>query len=161
MDTLTDPKVHQMPPLPPQALLFFLFAAAAFVGLCATARKKRNQSVEFAGSSATKQLAETAVSAWDALEKDREGDSSMALPLWQRRILMGERCELPKFSGLVLYDELGRPARSSSSHDSLLKVISKRKLNHPTLYISLMFAPTACMQVKPMPAVTTLRDLLV
>ncbi|URD79050.1 hypothetical protein MUK42_20694 [Musa troglodytarum] len=148
-----------MPPLPPQALLFFLFAAAAFVGRCATARKKRNQSVESVGSSATKRLAETASSAWDSLKEDREGDGSMTLPLWQKRILMGERCELPKFSGLILYDELGRPVRSSSSHDSLLKVISKRELNHPTLYISLMFASTACMQAKPTSAVTTLRDL--
>ncbi|XP_048574964.1 30S ribosomal protein S3-like [Triticum urartu] len=30
-------------------------------------------------------------------------------PVWQRRILMGMRCELPRFSGLVLYDEHGRP----------------------------------------------------
>ncbi|CAL9126268.1 unnamed protein product [Musa textilis] len=151
-----------MRPLPPQALLFFLFAAAAFVGRCATARKKRNQSVESVGSSATKRLAETAASAWDSLkEEDREGDGSMTLPLWQKRILMGERCELPKFSGLILYDELGRPVRSSSSHDSLLKVIIKRELNHPTLYISLMFASTTCMQTKPTSAVTTLRDLLV
>uniref|UniRef100_A0A453PWM5 Uncharacterized protein n=1 Tax=Aegilops tauschii subsp. strangulata TaxID=200361 RepID=A0A453PWM5_AEGTS len=26
-------------------------------------------------------------------------------PVWQRRILMGMRCELPRFSGLLLYDE--------------------------------------------------------
>lgn len=30
-------------------------------------------------------------------------------PVWQRRILMGMRCELPRFSGLLLYDEHGRP----------------------------------------------------
>ncbi|KQJ94506.1 uncharacterized protein LOC104583996 [Brachypodium distachyon] len=30
-------------------------------------------------------------------------------PVWQRRILMGMRCELPRFSGLILYDEHGRP----------------------------------------------------
>ncbi|OIT00319.1 PREDICTED: uncharacterized protein LOC109229918 [Nicotiana attenuata] len=29
-------------------------------------------------------------------------------PMWQRPILMGEKCELPKFSGLILYDERGR-----------------------------------------------------
>ncbi|XP_047050902.1 uncharacterized protein LOC124656148 [Lolium rigidum] len=29
-------------------------------------------------------------------------------PVWQRRILMGVRCELPRFSGLILYDEQGR-----------------------------------------------------
>lgn len=29
-------------------------------------------------------------------------------PVWQRPILMGEKCELPRFSGLILYDEKGR-----------------------------------------------------
>lgn len=28
-------------------------------------------------------------------------------PVWQRPILMGEKCELPRFSGLILYDEQG------------------------------------------------------
>lgn len=28
-------------------------------------------------------------------------------PLWQKKIIMGERCELPTFSGLILYDEKG------------------------------------------------------
>uniref|UniRef100_A0A0A9FPY8 Uncharacterized protein n=1 Tax=Arundo donax TaxID=35708 RepID=A0A0A9FPY8_ARUDO len=35
-------------------------------------------------------------------------------PVWQRRILMGTRCELPRFSGLILYDEHGRPLQSST-----------------------------------------------
>ncbi|KAG4123061.1 hypothetical protein ERO13_D11G302600v2 [Gossypium hirsutum] len=29
-------------------------------------------------------------------------------PVWQRPILMGEKCELPQFSGLILYDERGQ-----------------------------------------------------
>ena len=29
-------------------------------------------------------------------------------PVWQRPILMGEKCELPRFSGLILYDENGQ-----------------------------------------------------
>ncbi|CAK7351793.1 unnamed protein product [Dovyalis caffra] len=29
-------------------------------------------------------------------------------PVWQRPILMGEKCELPRYSGLILYDERGR-----------------------------------------------------
>ncbi|KAH7543960.1 hypothetical protein ACOSP7_031112 [Xanthoceras sorbifolium] len=29
-------------------------------------------------------------------------------PVWQRPILMGEKCKLPRFSGLILYDETGR-----------------------------------------------------
>ncbi|KAG9447582.1 hypothetical protein H6P81_013710 [Aristolochia fimbriata] len=54
-------------------------------------------------------------------------------PVWQRRILMGERCELPRFSGLILYDERGRPLGSSGN---------------------------AALQGKAEPVVTTLRDLL-
>ncbi|EXB54068.1 hypothetical protein L484_017505 [Morus notabilis] len=41
-------------------------------------------------------------------------------PVWQRPILMGEKCELPRFSGLILYDENGHllcdVARKGSSH---------------------------------------------
>ncbi|KAK6157495.1 hypothetical protein DH2020_011743 [Rehmannia glutinosa] len=29
--------------------------------------------------------------------------------VWQRPILMGEKCELPRFSGLILYDQMGLP----------------------------------------------------
>ncbi|KAH6785331.1 hypothetical protein C2S51_037786 [Perilla frutescens var. frutescens] len=29
--------------------------------------------------------------------------------VWQRPILMGEKCELPRFSGLILYDQRGIP----------------------------------------------------
>uniref|UniRef100_A0ACD5U1C6 Uncharacterized protein n=1 Tax=Avena sativa TaxID=4498 RepID=A0ACD5U1C6_AVESA len=35
-----------------------------------------------------------------------------ARPIWQRRVLMGVRCQLPRFSGMILYDERGRPVRS-------------------------------------------------
>ncbi|XP_062218941.1 uncharacterized protein LOC133918868 [Phragmites australis] len=37
-------------------------------------------------------------------------------PVWQRRILMGTRCELPRFSGLILYDEHGQPLQSSKQN---------------------------------------------
>ncbi|KAK4439086.1 hypothetical protein Salat_0243400 [Sesamum alatum] len=32
-----------------------------------------------------------------------------ASAVWQRPILMGEKCELPRFSGLILYDQRGMP----------------------------------------------------
>ncbi|XP_021727432.1 uncharacterized protein LOC110694568 [Chenopodium quinoa] len=38
------------------------------------------------------------------------------MPVWQRPILMGERCELPRFSGLILYDERGRPITHHYDH---------------------------------------------
>ncbi|KAF8024389.1 hypothetical protein BT93_F1544 [Corymbia citriodora subsp. variegata] len=42
-------------------------------------------------------------------------------PVWQRPILMGEKCELPRFSGLILYDERGRPLSGSSEDTSANK----------------------------------------
>ena len=35
--------------------------------------------------------------------------ASNKLPVWQRPILMGGKCQLPGFSGLILYDDRGRP----------------------------------------------------
>ncbi|XP_042027004.1 uncharacterized protein LOC121774156 [Salvia splendens] len=41
----------------------------------------------------------------------REGQShhDSAAAVWQRPILMGGKCELPRFSGLILYDQRGTP----------------------------------------------------
>lgn len=49
-------------------------------------------------------------------------------PLWQRPILMGEKCELPRFSGLILYDEQGRLLSESQSckentHQQVIKTL--------------------------------------
>ncbi|XP_066369287.1 uncharacterized protein [Miscanthus floridulus] len=61
-------------------------------------------------------------------------------PVWQRRILMGTRCELPRFSGVILYDEHGRPLQSTSQNRTdYLMSRGKKKTARPT---------------------TTLRDLL-
>ncbi|GKC41144.1 hypothetical protein Tco_1058866 [Tanacetum coccineum] len=38
-------------------------------------------------------------------------------PVWQRPILMGEKCEFPRFSGLILYDERGKPLDQGHSVD--------------------------------------------
>ena len=62
----------------------------------------------------------------------REGDGEelrvqSSSPVWQRRILMGERCEFPRFSGLILYDEKGAPLGggiSSEPRYSVSKVTS-------------------------------------
>lgn len=40
-------------------------------------------------------------------------------PVWQRPILMGEKCELPRFSGLILYDERGRPLHDHCDQGSI------------------------------------------
>ncbi|XVF79114.1 hypothetical protein PTKIN_Ptkin14bG0193500 [Pterospermum kingtungense] len=61
-------------------------------------------------------------------------------PVWQRPILMGEKCELPRFSGLILYDERGQLLDNSINGSS-------DQENHPQA------KPTAVVK-------TTLRELL-
>lgn len=39
-------------------------------------------------------------------------------PVWQRPILMGDKCELPRFSGLILYDERGRLLSESQKEEN-------------------------------------------
>ncbi|CAD5178157.1 unnamed protein product [Musa acuminata subsp. malaccensis] len=139
MAALGDPS-RRRAPLALETLLLLLVAAVAVIGLCATAavRKKRNRS--------DKQTGEVLLSTWKALKKalvmslhggegedvvesedsrvepEAEERGTPVLPLWKRRILMGERCELPQFSGLILYDEGGRPICSNSSHGTLFEV---------------------------------------
>ncbi|KAM3343391.1 hypothetical protein P3S68_025480 [Capsicum galapagoense] len=45
----------------------------------------------------------------EAGESNRWHSHNSDSPVWQRPILMGEKCELPRFSGLILYDERGMP----------------------------------------------------
>ncbi|XP_031092219.1 uncharacterized protein LOC115996920 [Ipomoea triloba] len=40
-------------------------------------------------------------------------------PVWQRPILMGEKCELPSFSGLILYDDEGRPLHNNNNNNNV------------------------------------------
>ncbi|KAL8507753.1 hypothetical protein ACS0TY_018339 [Phlomoides rotata] len=43
---------------------------------------------------------------WDDAGGQSRNSSS---GVWQRPILMGEKCELPRFSGLIMYDHKGMP----------------------------------------------------
>ncbi|KFK38830.1 hypothetical protein AALP_AA3G165900 [Arabis alpina] len=43
-------------------------------------------------------------------------------PVWQRPILMGEKCELPRFSGLILYDERGHPLHHAQSQEEVKQI---------------------------------------
>ncbi|MQL87704.1 hypothetical protein Taro_020243 [Colocasia esculenta] len=52
---------------------------------------------------------------WDSLVETAAAAAGPLSPLWQRRILMGERCELPRFSGLILYDERGFPLHANTA----------------------------------------------
>ncbi|EAY85609.1 hypothetical protein OsI_06981 [Oryza sativa Indica Group] len=54
-----------------------------------------------------------------------------ARPIWQRKVLMGVKCQLPRFSGMILYDERGRPvcsgvrdrARDKEKHAAAIMVL--------------------------------------
>lgn len=41
-------------------------------------------------------------------EGEELGSRNSTAAVWQRPILMGEKCEMLKYSGLILYDERGR-----------------------------------------------------
>lgn len=48
-----------------------------------------------------------------------------ASAVWQRPILMGEKCELPRFSGLILYDQRGMPVHQCEEGTIHEQVTSK------------------------------------
>ncbi|XP_027354009.1 uncharacterized protein LOC113864468 [Abrus precatorius] len=50
-------------------------------------------------------------------------------PVWQRPILRGEKCELPRFSGLILYDEKGRLLRDSENETHCMDTSKQEKRN--------------------------------
>ncbi|KAL2326851.1 hypothetical protein Fmac_020278 [Flemingia macrophylla] len=50
-------------------------------------------------------------------------------PVWQRPILRGEKCELPRFSGLILYDEKGRLLRDSEDETHFMEISQQEKGN--------------------------------
>ncbi|XP_020214333.1 uncharacterized protein LOC109798445 [Cajanus cajan] len=50
-------------------------------------------------------------------------------PVWQRPILRGEKCELPSFSGLILYDEKGRLLRDSENETHFMEISQQEKGN--------------------------------
>lgn len=43
--------------------------------------------------------------------------------VWQRPILMGEKCELPRFSGLILYDQRGIPLHQCHEQGLMFKKV--------------------------------------
>lgn len=57
--------------------------------------------------------------------REEQGGMTYTPPLWQRRILMGERCEMLKFSGLILYDERGRPLTSNNTNRGMVQQVSE------------------------------------
>ena len=65
------------------------------------------------------------------VERAAAASGTPARPIWQRRVLMGVKCQLPRFSGMILYDERGRPvcggirdrARDQEKHAAAISVL--------------------------------------
>ena len=66
--------------------------------------------------------------AWNGMTSVGLRSHNSDSPVWQRPILMGEKCELPRFSGLILYDERGQlldhSIKGSSDKENNPQVIS-------------------------------------
>ncbi|KAJ4726523.1 Transmembrane protein [Melia azedarach] len=75
-----------------ESLLLLVCTAVAVVGLCTATILKRKGAKGEGG--------EGGGVGWQSHNSES--------PVWQRPILMGEKCELPRFSGLILYDERGK-----------------------------------------------------
>ncbi|KAE8124642.1 hypothetical protein FH972_019508 [Carpinus fangiana] len=54
-------------------------------------------------------------------------------PVWQRPILMGDKCELPRFSGLILYDERGRLLNESQKEENTTRQVETAAAVRTTL----------------------------
>lgn len=62
--------------------------------------------------------------------------------VWQRPILMGEKCELPRFSGLILYDEKGVPLDHHADNGSTADfLVCHQEINFDLLnfYVEISF----------------------
>lgn len=57
--------------------------------------------------------------------------------VWQRPILMGEKCELPRFSGLILYDQKGMPLHDQCEEGTMHKQVTWKKCTS-SLYDKMM-----------------------
>ncbi|KAI5420351.1 hypothetical protein KIW84_044224 [Lathyrus oleraceus] len=66
-------------------------------------------------------------SGWKSVSHDS------ASAVWQRPILRGEKCLLPSFSGLILYDEKGKLLNDDSVNETQCMEISKQVINQSSL----------------------------
>ncbi|ESR55580.1 hypothetical protein CICLE_v10024060mg [Citrus x clementina] len=113
-----------------ESLLLFVCAAVAVVGLCTVtilqrkAQKTKVVDVDDGPSKSVHVKLGEPSCGWVSIKRMLMSSvrwtggvgwqsHNSASPVWQRPILMGEKCELPRFSGLILYDERGKPLHHS------------------------------------------------
>lgn len=86
---------------------------------CKWSKVKRRLMGSFCWSSAAKWMEMETRPTPRTLLAVKERSLNAVDPVWQRPILMGEKCELPRFSGLILYDERGDPVQHSPSQEEV------------------------------------------
>lgn len=108
-----------------QAFVLLTCTLAAVIALCAAAWARKRKGEKKAHRRRTDQRwwkwaaeirwkgsgggGETPVRLLGKEEEGEElGSRNSTAAVWQRPILMGEKCEMLKYSGLILYDERGR-----------------------------------------------------
>ncbi|KAL1202414.1 hypothetical protein V5N11_024980 [Cardamine amara subsp. amara] len=96
--------------------------------ICKWSKVKRTLMGSFCWSSAAKWM-EMETRRPPPLLAVKERSLNAVDPVWQRPILMGEKCELPRFSGLILYDERGHPLH----HPQLQEQVKQSSLVRTTL----------------------------
>ncbi|KAM7280027.1 hypothetical protein ACFE04_007161 [Oxalis oulophora] len=47
---------------------------------------------------------------------DEEQEDDQQVPVWQKNIIMGGKCELPDFSGVIIYDSEGQPCEVGQAY---------------------------------------------
>ncbi|XP_011654026.2 uncharacterized protein LOC105435287 [Cucumis sativus] len=128
-----------------QAFVLLTCTVAAVIGLCAAAWAKKRKGEKKAHPRRTDQRWWK----WPATESRRKGSGGGETPVrllgreeegeelgsrnstaavWQRPILMGEKCEMLKYSGLILYDERGRLLQEQiAAMENGYKVLLRRR----------------------------------
>ncbi|KAM7277955.1 hypothetical protein ACFE04_005089 [Oxalis oulophora] len=51
---------------------------------------------------------------------DEEQEDDQQVPVWQKNIIMGGKCELPDFSGVIIYDSEGQVVTPAKNNRLLL-----------------------------------------
>ncbi|XVE60880.1 hypothetical protein DITRI_Ditri05aG0162600 [Diplodiscus trichospermus] len=110
------------------AIVTLLLCAFAFIKCASHSRKLRRQwraCYEFFDEDLVIEIEHEVVTAeFDGYQPGAgEVDTSMfsrEQPVWQKNILMGEKCQLPDFSGVIIYDSEGNLVNPSKTRPPLL-----------------------------------------
>ncbi|XP_023534958.1 uncharacterized protein LOC111796532 isoform X1 [Cucurbita pepo subsp. pepo] len=128
-----------------QAFILLTCTAVAVLGFCAAAwakqrkcektERRQTKAVErwwWKGAADTRKVSGGGETPVRLLGGEGEGEDfgsrNSTAAVWQRPILMGEKCEMLKYSGLILYDERGRLLQDQiAAMENGYKVLLRRR----------------------------------